>query len=374
MSSPGAGSNYWSQDAATLVSALGSGREGLSSAQAAAELARIGPNSIEDAARFSTLRLFLRQFESPLVLILAFAALISLALQQWVDAAIILAIILGSSLLGFLQEHRASTAVEKLKRSLTLQCRVMRDGLEQTVPVDTIVPGDMVLLSAGNLIPADGLVIEAEDFLVSEASMTGESFPVEKQPGLVAPGTPLAGRSNTVFLGASVRSGTARILVIKTGRRTEFGDIAARIRARPPETDFTRGVSQFGYLLLRVMVVIVLFMLLVNLLLGRPVLGSLLFAVAPCGGSVAGVAAGDHQRDPRSRCPGHEQAWRDCPPSRCHREPRQHGHFVHRQDRHPDRGQYRAARSAGWQRHAIDRGSPPRFSERKVRDRHRESA
>lgn len=280
MSSPGAGSNYWSQDAATLVSALGSGREGLSSAQAAAELARIGPNSIEDAARFSTLRLFLRQFESPLVLILAFAALISLALQQWVDAAIILAIILGSSLLGFLQEHRASTAVEKLKRSLTLQCRVMRDGLEQTVPVDTIVPGDMVLLSAGNLIPADGLVIEAEDFLVSEASMTGESFPVEKQPGLVAPGTPLAGRSNTVFLGASVRSGTARILVIKTGRRTEFGDIAARIRARPPETDFTRGVSQFGYLLLRVMVVIVLFMLLVNLLLGRPVLGSLLFAVA----------------------------------------------------------------------------------------------
>jgi Mg2+-importing ATPase len=278
MNSPG--TEYWSQDAATLVSALGSGPGGLSSGQAIAELARIGPNSVEDATHLSTLRLFLRQFESPLVLILAFAAVISLALQQWVDAAIILAIILGSSLLGFWQEYRASTAVEELKKRLTLLCRVIRDGVEQTVPVSTIVPGDMLLLSAGNLIPADGLVIEAEDFLVSEASMTGESFPVEKQPGIIAPGTPLAARSNTVYLGASVRSGTAKVLAVMTGHRTAFGSIAARIRARPPETDFTRGVRQFGYLLIRVMVVIVLFVLVVNLLLGRPVIGSLLFAVA----------------------------------------------------------------------------------------------
>ena len=137
----------------------------------------VGPNSVEDAPRLSALRLLLRQFESPLVLILAFAAAISLVLQQWVDAAIILAIVLGSSLLSFFQEYRASTAVEELKKRLALTCRVMRDGVEQTVPVSTIVPGDLILLSAGNLIPADGLVIEAQDFLVSEASMTGESFP-----------------------------------------------------------------------------------------------------------------------------------------------------------------------------------------------------
>ena len=177
MSGPGLDTPYWSQDAAALSAALGSGPGGLSSEKAAAQLRLVGPNSVEDASRLSALRLLLRQFESPLVLILIFAAAISLVLQQWVDSAIILAIVLGSTLLGFFQEYRASTAVEELKRRLALTCRVMRDGVERTVPVSTVVPGDLILLSAGNLIPADGLVIEAEDFLVSEASMTGESFP-----------------------------------------------------------------------------------------------------------------------------------------------------------------------------------------------------
>jgi Mg2+-importing ATPase len=271
---------YWSQDAAVLSVALGSDPGGLSSGEAAAKLRQTGPNNVEDASRMSALRLLLRQFESPLVLILIFAAVISLALQQWVDSAIILAVVLGSTLLGFSQEYRASTAIEQLKRRLALNCRVMRDGVEQTAPVSTVVPGDLVLLSAGNLIPADGLVIEAEDFLVSEASMTGESFPVEKRPGIVKPDAPLSARTNAVFLGASVQSGTAKVLVVETGHRTAFGAIAAQLRARPPETDFGRGVRQFGYLLLRVMVVIVLFVLTVNLLLGRPVIEALLFAVA----------------------------------------------------------------------------------------------
>lgn len=113
-----------------------------------------------------------------------------------------------------------------------------------------------------------------------EASMTGESFPVEKRPGVVSADAPIAARTNAVFPGASVRSGTAKVLAVETGRRTEFGTIAARLRARLPETDFVRGVRQFGYLLIRVMVVIVLFVLTVNLLLGRPVIESLLFAVA----------------------------------------------------------------------------------------------
>ena len=280
MSPPEIEAPYWSQDAGSLAAVLGSGPGGLSSDQAAATLAVIGPNSVEDTPRLSALRLLLRQFESPLVLILAFAAAISLALQQWVDSAIILAIVLGSSLLGFFQEYRASTAVDKLKRRLALTCRVVRDGVEQTVPASTIVPGDLLLLSAGNLIPADALVIEAQDFLVSEASMTGESFPVEKRPGIISPDAPIATRTNAVFLGASVRSGTAKVLAVKTGRRTEFGAIAARLRARPPETDFARGVRQFGYLLIRVMVVIVLFVLTMNLLLDRPVIELLLFAVA----------------------------------------------------------------------------------------------
>ncbi|WP_248114206.1 HAD-IC family P-type ATPase [Bradyrhizobium sp. 2S1] len=178
------------------------------------------------------------------------------------------------------QEYRASTAVEELKRRLAMTCRVLRDGVELAVPVSTIVPGDIILLSAGNLIPADGLVIEAVDFLVNEASMTGESFPVEKQPGIIKPEAAVSARTNAVFLGTSVQSGTAKIVVVETGLRTVFGAIAARLKTREPETDFGRGVRQFGYLLIRAMVIIVLFVLTVNLLLGRPVIESLLFAVA----------------------------------------------------------------------------------------------
>ena len=202
--------SYWSQDASTLAATSGDGTGGLSSQHAAARLAAVGPNSVEDAPRLSALRLLLRQFESPLVLILAFAAAISLLLQQWVDAGIILAIVLGSSALSFFQEYRASTAVRELKKRLALTARVLRDGVEQPLPVAQIVPGDVILLSAGNLIPADGVVIEAQDFLVSEASMTGESFPVEKRPGIIAPDAPHAARTPTVFLGSWVRGGSSR--------------------------------------------------------------------------------------------------------------------------------------------------------------------
>jgi len=271
---------YWSRDVAELSAALGSGPQGLSPERAAEQLRVIGPNSIEDARRLSALRLLLRQFEGPLVLILMFGAAISLSLQEWADAGIILAIVLGSTLLGFYQEYRASAAVQELKHRLALKCRVLRAGSEQILDVSAVVPGDVIALSAGNLVPADGVVIEATDFLVNEASLTGESFPVEKRPGIVAPETPLAGRSNAVYLGSSVQSGTARILAIQTGRRTAFGAIVARLKARPPETEFGRGIRQFGYLLLRVMVVIVLFVLTVNELAGRPIIESLLFAVA----------------------------------------------------------------------------------------------
>ncbi|MDX5350933.1 MAG: magnesium-translocating P-type ATPase [Paracoccaceae bacterium] len=270
----------WSRDAESLAADVGASPGGLSVAQAAGRLAVVGPNSVDDAARLGGLRLLARQFENPIVLILLVAACISLVLRQWVDAGIVLAIVLGSAVLGFFQEHRASTAVEALKQRLALTARVLRDGAELLVPVREIVPGDVILLSAGNLVPADGRVIAAQDFLVSEASITGESFPVEKRPGTVAAEAPLGERTNMVWLGASVRSGTARVLVTATGRQTAFSAIAARIAAREPETEFARGVRHFGYLLIRVMVLVVLFVLSANLMLDRPVIDSLLFATA----------------------------------------------------------------------------------------------
>src|SRR5258706_6263532 len=271
---------YWSRDVAELSASLSSDMRGLSAESAAERLRLVGRNSVEDARRLSALRLLLRQFERPLVLILIFGAAISLALREWTDAGIILAIVLGSTLLGFYQEYRASAAIEELRQRLALTCRVRSAGPEPTIAVSTVVPGGVMVLSAGNLVPADGVVIEAKDFLVNEASLTGESFPVEKRPGIVPPDTPLPGRTNTVYLGSSVQSGKATILAVETGRRTAFGAIVARLKARPPETEFGRGIRQFGYLLIRVMVVIVLFVLIVNALLGRPVVESMLFAVA----------------------------------------------------------------------------------------------
>ena len=254
--------------------------QGLSAAEAAARLASHGPNRVQDEQSLGALRLALHQFESPLVLILVFAALVSLLLGEWIESFIIIAIVLGSTALGFAQEYRASSAVAQLRGQLALRVRALRDGNIVSVTVSDIVPGDVVVLSAGNLVPADGRVIEAGDFLVSEASLTGESFPVEKSPGVVPAGTPLARRSNCVFLGTSVRSGTAHVLITATGRDTALGGIAGRLRATPPEAEFAKGVRQFGTLLVRMMVVIVLFVLTTNYALGRPVLDSLLFAVA----------------------------------------------------------------------------------------------
>ncbi len=142
------------------------------------------------------------------------------------------------------------------------------------------MPGDVIELSAGNLVPADGVILTARDFLVTEASLTGESMPVEKQPGAVKAEAPMSGRTNCAFMGTSVRSGTATVLVVKTGRATVFGEVAARLKTPPPEPEFARGVRQFGYLLVQIMVVMVFFVLAVNQMLGRPAIESLLFAVA----------------------------------------------------------------------------------------------
>ncbi len=271
---------FWSRDAADALAALDARAEGLSATEATERRRRFGANSVDSATRLGPFRLFLRQLASPLVIILLFGAGVSLLLKDMVDAAIILAIVAVSTLLGFYQEYRASAAVAELKRHLALKAKLWRDGQLVTLPASEIVPGDIIELSAGNLIPADGLILTANDFMVSEASLTGESFPVEKRPGRVAADAPLSARGNAVFLGASVRSGTARVLIAATGTSTAFGAIAGRLRARAPETEFQRGIRQFGYLLIRVMIVIVLFVLTVNLLLGRPVIESLLFAVA----------------------------------------------------------------------------------------------
>jgi Mg2+-importing ATPase len=271
---------FWSVAADQLALALHSSPSGLTAEEAAARLTTYGSNAIREEQKLGPIRLLLAQFSSPLVLILLFGAAISMAMRQWNEAWIIIAIVVGSAALGFAQEYRASQTVAQLKRRLGLTSHVMRDGRDVVVPAGDVVPGDVVLLSAGALVPADGRVLEAEDFLVSEASLTGESFPVEKRPGVVVATAPVMARTNSAFMGSSVQSGTAHVLVVNTGKNTIFGQVAAQLQHREPETEFARGVRRFGYMLVRVMVAIVLFVLTVNQLFGRPINESLLFAVA----------------------------------------------------------------------------------------------
>ncbi|MGE0311681.1 MAG: magnesium-translocating P-type ATPase [Lautropia sp.] len=271
---------YWSLSASQLMHALASSADGLDGAEADRRLAAFGPNTLEHGREQGTLRLALRQIESPLVLILIFGGIASGSLGEWLNAAIILVVVAGSSLLGFLQASRASSAIARLRQRLALKVRARRDGRICTVDARDLVVGDVIELAAGNLVPADGIVLTAKDFLVTEASLTGESFPVEKVPGVIEPDAPIAARTNAVWLGTAVRSGTAGVLIVRTGRQTVFGDVAARMRVRRPETAFEIGMHRFGMLLVRIMVVMVIFVLTMNQWLGRPTVESLLFAVA----------------------------------------------------------------------------------------------
>jgi P-type Mg2+ transporter len=271
---------FWTTDASSLLTQFKSRPSGLTSQEAAAQLSTFGPNVLNDEKNVGPLRLLLRQYESPLLLVLIFGAVLSLVLKQWTDAGIIIFIVVASSFLGFYQEYKASTALADLRLRLALTTKVLRDGKTVLLPAANLVTGDVIQLSAGNLVPADGIILTATDFLVSEGSLTGESMPVEKKPGIIAADAAISLRTNSVFSGTSVRSGVANILIVATGSQTALGDVAKSIGGTEPETEFARGVGQFGYLLIKVMIVMVFFVLIASQLMGRPIVESLLFAVA----------------------------------------------------------------------------------------------
>jgi Mg2+-importing ATPase len=271
---------YWSFPREQLLIAMGSGPQGLTTEQAAAVLEEHGPNLLQGRHRTLAFQLLLGQFKNAIVLILLAATLISAVTGDWLDALIILAIIMGSVLLSFFQEYRASDAVEQLRARVQAKARVVRDGQPLELPAADVVPGDVVLLSAGSLIPADGVLLEARDLYVNQAVLTGETFPVEKQTAPTPAAAELVERTNCVYMGTNVRSGTGRALITATGRQTVFGGIADRLTMRPPETEFERGVRHFGYLLTQVMMVLVFIVFAVNVLFHKPALDALLFSVA----------------------------------------------------------------------------------------------
>jgi Mg2+-importing ATPase len=271
---------YWALDTLQILKRLESGPEGLSRTEAARRLAEYGCNELRERRQVSRLDVLSRQLRSPLLLLLVFAAGASVLTGEWLDAAIVLAIVIATVAVGYSREYSAQTAAAALRARLRARSTVLRDRRAEPLPTEEIVPGDVVILAAGSLVPADAVLLEATDFFVSEAVLTGESFPVQKRPGVLDASAALAERSNCVFLGTNVRSGTARSLVVATGPATEFGAIAHRLTLRPPETEFDRGIRRFGYLLTSAMLTMVLVVFVAHMLRGRPPVETLLFSIA----------------------------------------------------------------------------------------------
>ncbi len=253
---------------------------GLTNDEALRRLERHGANLLKPPKRSDTLTLLFSQFKSPIILILLFATGLSFFLRDPADAFIILLIVLVSGLLGFWQERGASNAVRKLLSIVRIKAAVMRDGNLNEIPVEEIVPGDIVILKAGDIVPGDGLVSEAKDLFVDEAMLTGETFPEEKAEAIFPVNTPISRRTNALWMGTHVVSGSARVVIVRTGKDTEFGKVSERLKLRPQETEFERGIRRFGYFLMEVTMVLVVAIFAVNVYLARPVLDALLFSLA----------------------------------------------------------------------------------------------
>jgi len=273
-------SAFWSIPAQELLGLLGTAEVGLDEEQAKERLRRYGANRLAASRKSYSLQLLLNQFKSPIILLLVFAAALSFYLHEAASALIILVILLISGLLGFSQERRAADAVAGLLAIIQIKAIALRGGEEREVPVEAVVPGDIIALKAGDIVPGDCLILFSKDLFVSEATLTGETYPAEKTPGTVDRDTPLSRRVNCLFMGTNVVSGTARAVIVNTGTKTELGRISQRLKVLEPETDFERGVRHFGYLLMEMTMLLVVAIFAINVYLDRPIIDSFLFSLA----------------------------------------------------------------------------------------------
>ncbi len=271
----------WKAPLADVLANLRAAPPGLDSAEARSRLATFGPNDAAGARRTPLWLQFLARFRNPLVIILLVASGLSAATGDVASFVIVFAMVMASMTLDFVQEVRAQNAVDALRHSVAVKASVRRDGAAQSLPIDQLVPGDVVELIAGDLVPADSRLLESRDLFINQALLTGEPYPVEKRAGDHAGGAAdPAGASNTIFAGTSVISGTATALICRTGRNSALGLLATSLAEKPPATAFAAGIRRFGILIMRLTTLMVLFVLVVNISFHRPVLESLMFALA----------------------------------------------------------------------------------------------
>jgi Mg2+-importing ATPase len=241
---------------------------GLTSQEARARLTRYGPNSTTLEKRRPAFLIFLETFKSPLVVLLLASSIIAAYFGEIDSFVIIVTIVLLSSILDFVNTYKSDKAAEKLKDHIRITATVYRDGLREEIRVEQLVPGDIVFLSAGDVVPADGKVAEGKHFFINESALTGESFPIAKDVGM------------PMYMGSSVISGEATMEVVTTGKDTQFSHVVAALSTRPTITEFDREIKSFSYLVLRITIVLLVAIFAVNVLFHRDLLTSLLFAVA----------------------------------------------------------------------------------------------
>lgn len=271
---------FWSLQPDEVLEGLSTKASGLSASEAEKRLAAEGKNRLSKGKGDSPLRIFLRQFESPVTLLLLFATAVSFLMQDTTDALIIFAIVLFSAVLSFFQEYRAGVAVEELLKVVGDRVTVERDGKERELSAEELVRGDVILLRVGDLVPADCYLLAASGLTANESALTGETFPAEKRAGALDAGTVLAKRSNCLYMGTGIKTGSGRAVVVHTAPESEFGKISASVQSKEKPTDFERGVQSFGTFLIRITVVMLAAIFLFNILMKKPLFDSFMFALA----------------------------------------------------------------------------------------------
>lgn len=247
-----------------------SGPQGLSTEEAIKRSKIFGYNEIAAAKKRHPFLKFLSYFKNPLILILIGAALVSGITGEIHSTVIILSMVVLSVFLNFYQERKSDKAADKIARRLAINAQIWRDGKNQELNTKYIVPGDIISLAAGDIVPADGKIIAADDFFLNESSLTGESLPIEKD----------AIKDNLIFSGTNVVSGYGKFLATAIGLETEFGQIAKKIARPEAQNAFEKGINGFGFLIIRVIACIVSIIFLINAIMHKGVLDSLLFALA----------------------------------------------------------------------------------------------
>ena len=275
------GAEFWNSAQAAALTEAGATIDGLTSAEAARRLRRYGPNDAADAHRPPAWLRFAGRFRNPLILILLVASGLSAAAGDLASFVIVVTIVVLSVLLDFIQETRAQNAVDALQQTVALRADVRRDNKATRLAFAQLVPGDIVMLSAGDIVPADGRLLASRDLIVNQALLTGESYPVEKRAGdLAAPVVEISAAANAALAGTSVISGSATLLVARTGRATALGGLAGTLAATPPPNAFETGLRRFSGLILRITVVLVALVMAESVVFQRPWLDALLFALA----------------------------------------------------------------------------------------------